>query len=484
MEQRPLATVEGLSLVCILLLYLVQRPGVVQGFYDTYIRASIDRLNERAFRKEDFRVGRRVATGGFGEVYRAELIDPVEGNSQVILKRAKEFGEAEVWMNERCMRVCSFAIPKFITAFDETGKIGDPLWLCWVYEGDMTLWIAMQKRDFPFNIEKTCTINIESINKDTGRRQQIYGEIMRQIFENLAALHNVGIVHRDVKPQNIIVSESDRRLKMIDLGAAADLRVGINYQPNEYLLDPRYAPPQQYIMSTSTPRAPPTPLAALLSPVLWQLNKPDRFDMYSAGMVLIQMVFPSLRNDNALFAFNKRLASFRYDISRWRQSNEVESRVGKDPSLREGFKVLDLDNGVGWDLLCQLLRYKPDERISASEALVHPFCQKQTLPVLAKFLSVSRANFKKVTKVVEDTFADVWLEKEGQLTETLLDDELVEIIPRREITSQDSATLAYWKSRQAALNKKLWERRSQLSQLSKSNAARTVRGLLKKNRIF
>lgn len=384
------------------------------------------------------------------------------------------------------MRVCSFAIPKFITAFDETGKVGDPLWLCWVYEGDMTLWIAMQKRDFPFNIEKKfCTVETQAAEKDTWRRHKIYGEIMRQLLENLSALHDVGIVHRDVKPQNIILSESAQRLKMIDLGAAADLRVGINYQPNEYLLDPRYAPPQQYIMSTSTPRAPPTPLAALLSPVLWQLNKPDRFDMYSLGMVLLQMVFPSLRNDNALFTFNKRLAFYKYDINRWRNSSEVKSRSGKDPSLREGFKVLDLDNGIGWDLLCQLLRYKPEERISANEALIHPFCCKKSLPIMAKLLSVGRSNFKKVTKVVEMLFADAWLEKEGQLTETLLDDELVEITPRQEILSQDSATLAYWKSRQAALNRKLWERRSQLSQLSKSNMAQTIRGLVRngKNRI-
>jgi serine/threonine protein kinase len=47
-------------------------------------------------------------------------------------------------------------------------------------------------------------------------------------------------VHRDIKPQNAILSVRDRRLKLIDWGAAADLRLGINYVPNEYLLDPRY----------------------------------------------------------------------------------------------------------------------------------------------------------------------------------------------------------------------------------------------------
>lgn len=128
-------------------------------------------------------------------------------------------------------------------------------------------------------------------------------------------------MHRDIKPQNCILSEQDQKIKLIDFGAAADLRIGeragypwaggygaascsgtvlplrtrclwlmgscpaccgapgrqqprpqpvparlradvhspltsagINYVPNQYLLDPRYAPPQQYIMSKQTPR--------------------------------------------------------------------------------------------------------------------------------------------------------------------------------------------------------------------------------------
>ncbi len=52
-------------------------------------------------------------------------------------------------------------------------------------------------------------------------------------------------------------------------------------------------------------RAPPPPVAALLSPVLWLLNSPDRFDMWSAGVVLLQMAFPSMRTDTSLIAFNK-----------------------------------------------------------------------------------------------------------------------------------------------------------------------------------
>lgn len=61
----------------------------------------------------------------------------------------------------------------------------------------------------------------------------------------LQALHSAGLVHRDVKPMNIIFAEDARRFKLIDLGACADLRSGTNYIPDESILDPTYCPPEQ-----------------------------------------------------------------------------------------------------------------------------------------------------------------------------------------------------------------------------------------------
>ena len=58
-------------------------------------------------------------------------------------------------------------------------------------------------------------------------------------------------------------------------------------------------------MSTQTVRPPPAPVAAFLSPVLWRMEVPDRFDMYSCGVTLLQMAFPSLRTDNSIILFNK-----------------------------------------------------------------------------------------------------------------------------------------------------------------------------------
>ena len=61
----------------------------------------------------------------------------------------------------------------------------------------------------------------------------------------MQSLHAAGLVHRDVKPANIIFSEVSRKFKLIDLGACADLRSGTNYIPDESILDPMYCPPEQ-----------------------------------------------------------------------------------------------------------------------------------------------------------------------------------------------------------------------------------------------
>lgn len=71
-------------------------------------------------------------------------------------------------------------------------------------------------------------------------------------------------------------------------------------------------------MAAQTPRAPPIPVAATLSPILWQLNNPDRFDMYSAGVMLLQAAMPALRSDSALIAFRRKLEQCNYDLRAWR----------------------------------------------------------------------------------------------------------------------------------------------------------------------
>lgn len=49
------------------------------------------------------------------------------------------------------------------------------------------------------------------------------------------------------------------------------------------------------------------------------------------------------------------------------------------PDLRKGFELLDLDGGIGWELLTSMVRYKARQRTSAKAALAHPFFKQEGL---------------------------------------------------------------------------------------------------------
>ena len=198
-----------------------------------------------------------------------------------------------------------------------------------------------------------------------------------------------GIVHRDVKPENYIlagVADPGRaRLVLVDLGAAADLRTGINYVRREYLLDPRYAALEQYIMSTQTPYAPPVAVALLLSPALWQLNLPDRFDCYAAGLVLLQCALPSLRKPRDMSQLRRALASQlgedQHSLEVWREGYTRKpkaavfggSGAAGDAADADGWALFDADGGAGWELVRKLCCVRAEARLSAGAASRHRF---------------------------------------------------------------------------------------------------------------
>lgn len=70
--------------------------------------------------------------------------------------------------------------------------------------------------------------------------------LARQAFDFPSWSHDL-VLNMDIKPLCMLaphlrfIPSETGLLKIIDLGAAADLRVGINYVPKEFLLDPRSA---------------------------------------------------------------------------------------------------------------------------------------------------------------------------------------------------------------------------------------------------
>ncbi|KAK3033675.1 hypothetical protein RJ639_034554, partial [Escallonia herrerae] len=407
-------TIPGAILALGTLSYLWATPGVAPGFWDMFVLAF-----------DDFVLGKKLGEGAFGVVYRVSLAEkPSSKEGDLVLKKATEYGAVEIWMNERVRRACANSCADFVYGFlESSSKKGGEYWLIWRYEGEATLADLMQSKEFPYNVEAMILGEAQDLPKGLERENKIIQTIIRQLLFALDGLHSTGIVHRDIKPQNVIFSEGSKTFKIIDLGAAADLRVGINYIPKEFLLDPRYAAPEQYIMSTQTPSAPSAPVAAALSPVLWQMNVPDRFDIYSAGLIFLQMAFPALRSDSSLIQFNRQLKRSEYDLVAWRKT--VEPRASTD--LRRGFELLDLDGGIGWELLTSMVRYKAGQRTSAKAALAYPYFDREGLLVLSfmqklrlQYFRATQKDYGEAATWIIQLMAKSGTKKEGGFTEAQL----------------------------------------------------------------
>ncbi|XP_058110704.1 serine/threonine-protein kinase STN8, chloroplastic [Magnolia sinica] len=394
-ERWEIVVFVGLSWI-----YLTARPGVLMGAIDAYVLAPLQLgvdslLGRRSLKRTDFVVGERLGEGSFGVVYAGaivprnvsveERVDERRGmglkmdgrfKEKVILKKVKvgikgaeECGDFEEWFNYRLSRAApetcaeflgSFIADKTNSQFTKGGK-----WLVWKFEGDRDLADYMKDRSFPFNLESVMFGQVIQGLDSIERNALIIKQIMRQIITSLKKIHDTGIVHRDIKPANLVVTRKGR-IKLIDFGAATDLRIGKNYVPNRGLLDPDYCPPELYVLPEETPNPPPEPIAAILSPILWQLNSPDLFDMYSAGIILMQMAVPTLRSSAGLKNFNSEIKSVGYDLKKWREYTR------KTPDLR----ILDLDSGRGWDLANKLISergFQRRGRLSAAAALRHPY---------------------------------------------------------------------------------------------------------------
>uniref|UniRef100_A0A7S0N222 Protein kinase domain-containing protein n=1 Tax=Pyramimonas obovata TaxID=1411642 RepID=A0A7S0N222_9CHLO len=329
-------------------------------------------------------VGKQLGEGSFGVVYEGTL---TKGNrtQAIVLKRAKakvqgseEMADIERLINERVVRRAAGSCARYLGSCKVTSgaastypRLTEGLWLIWRLEGRYTLSHYMRYSTFPRElVDPLLGEDLKGntrIVKTNGPAVDLIvaQKVMQNILSSLSGLHNAGMVHRDVKPQNLVLVEGERCFKLIDLGACADLRTGINFVPDETILDPKYAAPEEYVLpldSAPDLASHAAPIALALGATSWMQHNPDRFDMYAVGLIMLQLCLPSLRSDIQLQRFNRELRKFNYDLMRWRRSRRFSARETM---------LLDEDNGAGWELAQQLLSEVPKKRPAASVVRYH-----------------------------------------------------------------------------------------------------------------
>jgi len=197
---------------------------------------------------EGYEVLEEIAHGGMGIVYKARQV----GLDRVVALKVMIAGEhATAEALERFHREAKSAAklqhPNIVQIYD-VGRDGSKHFFTMRYVGGLPVSKLVEKKEI------------------TPRRAL---EITRKIALALDYAHSQGVIHRDVKPSNIIVDAAGEP-HLADFGLAKDSASGDLTAPGSRLGTPNYAPPEQ---------------------VEGQVDKVDaRSDVYSLGATLYEML--------------------------------------------------------------------------------------------------------------------------------------------------------------------------------------------------
>jgi tetratricopeptide (TPR) repeat protein/predicted Ser/Thr protein kinase len=143
-----------------------------------------------------FRVHRRIGSGGTATVFLAE--DSVLGRNVAIKRLHTEGSKTDVERFRREARLgASLIHPNLVTLFD---TLDGP-------EGQLIVMEYVEGRP------------LSDLVGETGMDPRRVIEILRPVASALDYAHEHGVVHRDVKPANILIGE-DGIVKLVDLGTA------------------------------------------------------------------------------------------------------------------------------------------------------------------------------------------------------------------------------------------------------------------------
>src|SRR5512140_3191403 len=250
-----------------------------------------------------YRILGELGRGAMGTVYRA--LDPLI-EREVAIKTLHPNLPADVVaeVRQRFLREAKSAgrlnHPNIVTIFDVGEQDGVAYMAMELLEGRSLQQILAESSRLPF---------------------QTIAEIVAQIADALDRAQQLGIVHRDVKPANIVISASGHA-KLTDFGVAY-VPASTMTQTGTMIGSPRYMSPEQVLGLPIDPRS----------------------DIFSLGVVLYEMLAgraPFVRpGDSTIFPLINRIAA------------EPHPPVTQlDSSIPAAFEVI----------LCKALAKKPEDR--------------------------------------------------------------------------------------------------------------------------
>eukprot|EP00873_Tetraselmis_striata_P020664 jgi/Tetstr1/440928/TSEL_029197.t1 len=176
-----------------------------------------------------------------------------------------------------------------------------------------------------------------------------------QMCRSLHYIHLIGVCHRDIKPQNLLVNTQSHVLKLCDFGSAKQLVRG---EPNiSYICSRYYRAPELIFGATAYTTA---------------------IDVWSVGCVMAELLlgqplFPGESGVDQLVEIIKVLGTPTREEIQAMNPNYTEFKfpqIKAHPWSKVFSKRMPAD---AVDLVSMLLQYSPEKRTTAIAAMTHPF---------------------------------------------------------------------------------------------------------------
>lgn len=246
--------------------------------FSSYINRNLSEKQMRELFYQDYTIGKEIGKGGFGTIFSAVRKST---GQPVALKVIRKSNVAQ-WYNldvsddliyemddTRQEVVVTRRIPLEIALMIRVRNVKNCIKILDYLEQRNCFIIVMERFECCKDLFDYIT-EISYKSSANGLDESSAKQIFKQIVETVMAIKKLGVLHRDIKDENILIDLTNNQIKLIDFGAGTFTSPLKSNKYSEFFGTRVYAPPE------------------------WLLNKSyngDRAAVWSLGVLLFNMIY-------------------------------------------------------------------------------------------------------------------------------------------------------------------------------------------------